>query len=115
MELDYVVSQDKVGNPPRPLPADGEGFLELTNRDVGLVTWKEAANGDGMILRLQELSGKATETRLHFRRSKIDRAQLCSGVEDDLASLPVANNALSLTLKPFEVVTGAGGQSLTAD
>ena len=105
MEVNYVVSQDKVGDPPRPLPAAGEGFLELTNPDVGLVTWKEAANGQGMILRLQELSGKGVQTTLRFPHSNVDRAQLCSGVEDDLGILPVANNALSLTLKPFEVIT----------
>ncbi len=105
MEVNYVVSQDKVGDPPRPLPASGEGFLELTNPDVGLVTWKEAASGEGMILRLQELSGKGAQTILRFPHSNVDRAQLCSGVEDDLGMLPIANNGLSLTLKPFEVVT----------
>ncbi len=28
MEINYVVSQDKVGDPPRPLSAEGQGFLE---------------------------------------------------------------------------------------
>ncbi len=105
MEVNYVVSQDKVGDPPRPLPPNGQSFLEVSNPGIGLVTWKEASNGNGMILRLQELSGKMSETTLRFPHLSVDGAQLCSGVEDDLSALPVANNAVSVALKPFEVVT----------
>src|SRR5207253_462469 len=54
-ELDYVVSQDKAGNPPRPLPAKGQGFLEIADRNIALITWKRAENENGTILRLQEL------------------------------------------------------------
>ncbi len=105
MELDYVVSQDKVGDPPRPLPAAGEGFLETTNRDVALVTWKKAEDGNGMILRLQNLSGKPVEAGLHFLRSTVASAQLCSGVEDALHALPVTNSSVQLSFAPFEVLT----------
>jgi len=105
MEVNYVVSQDKVGNPPRPLPPTGQGFLEVSNPNVALVTWKKAADGNGMVLRLQELSGSTADTNVHFPHVEIQGAELCSGVEDDLSALPVSNNAVSLTLKPFEVVT----------
>src|SRR5260370_40613799 len=33
-EVDYVVGQDKVGNPPRPLPAEGASCLEVNQPDV---------------------------------------------------------------------------------
>ncbi len=105
MEVNHVVSQDKVGDPERPLPAAGESFLETTNPNIGLVTWKKAEDGNGMILRLQELSGKSSETTVHFLHSNLEAAQLCSGVEEDISNVPVVNNAVSLTLKPFEVVT----------
>ena len=100
-----MVSQDKLGDPPRPLPAAGQGFLEMTNPEIGLVTWKQAADEQGTILRLQELSGKSNETTIHFPSKQIDRAQLCSGVEDDVRPVPVTSNALTVALKPFEVVT----------
>jgi len=104
-ELDHVVSQDKAGNPARPLPAEGEGFLEMTGKDVALVTWKQAEDGKGSILRLREIAGKAGETIIRFPHSSIASAQLCSGVEDNLRSLPVENNSLRLSFQPFEVIT----------
>ncbi len=104
-ELDYVVGQDKVGNPPRPLPPEGEGFVETSGQDIALITWKLAEDGKGMILRLQETAGKPADTVLHFLHAGIQSAQLCSGVEDNLQNLPVENNSIPLSLKPFEVVT----------
>ena len=58
-ELDYVVSQDKAGNPPRPLPAAGQGFLETDGSGISLITWKRAEDGNGTILRLAETTGQA--------------------------------------------------------
>ncbi len=104
-EMNYVVSQDKVGDPPRPLPAEGEGFLDISGHNVALVTWKKAEGGNGMILRFVELSGKPTHTTLHFPHSQIAAAYLCSGVEDNLRALPVNGDALQLAFEPFEVIT----------
>jgi hypothetical protein len=104
-ELDDVVSQDKPGDPLRPLPAEGEGFLQTTADNVALVTWKEAEDGNGTILRLQEIGGKPTETTLRFPHMNIDSAQLCSGVEDNLRKLPVENNSVRLNFGRFEVLT----------
>ncbi len=104
-ELNYVVSQDKVGDPPRPLPAGGEGFLDVAARNISLITWKKAEDENGMILRLAESSGKGTRTALHFLHSNLESAQLCSGVEDNLRALPVDQNGVELAFEPFEVVT----------
>ena len=105
MELNYVVSQDKVGNPDRPLPAEGRGFLDTTNGRIALVTWKRAEDGNGTILRLQELTGKRSESVLHFPQHTIESAQLCSGVEDNLRKLPVDSDGIHLSFDPFEVLT----------
>ena len=105
MEINYVVGQDKVGDPPRPLPAEGQGFLETTDQGVALVTWKKAEDGNGMILRLQETAGKPSDTVLRFTHLNIGSAHLCSGVEDDVGDLPVENNGVALSFKPFEVLT----------
>jgi len=104
-ELNYVVSQDKAGNPPRPLPPIGEGFLQSTGKGVALVTWKEAENGNGTILRLAEIQGNPADTVLHFNHFSIGSAHLDTGVEDDKLDLPVENNSIRLSFKPFEVVT----------
>ena len=104
-ELNYVVSQDKVGDPARPLPPTATGFLEAADPDTALITWKKAEDGKEMILRLQELSGKTTQTALHFTHLTLAGAQLCNGVEDNTGDLPVANNTLTLSFHPFEVLT----------
>ncbi|MDQ2840615.1 MAG: polysaccharide lyase family protein [Acidobacteriota bacterium] len=105
VELNYVVSQDKVGNPTRPLPAEGQGFADIANPDIALITWKKAEDGNGMILRLQELSGAPATTVLRLPQSRIESAQLCSGVEENQRKLPVEANGVQLSFRPFEVVT----------
>ena len=104
LELDTVVSQDKMGDPQRPLPAAGEGFLE-TNPSVALITWKAAEDRKGMILRLQELAGRPTTQVVHFPRLTLASAHLCSGVEENAQELAVHDNAVQLEFKPFEVLT----------
>ena len=105
VELDYVVGQDKVGNPERPLPAEGTSFLEVDQPNVVLVNWKDAEDGEGAILRLVETSGRETTASLRFPRLAVKSAQLCNGVEDDLRSLCAGANSLSLSFHPYEVLT----------
>ena len=105
LELNYVVKQDKVGNPAKPLPASGESFLETGGAGITLVTWKAAEDGNGTILRLAETTGKPTETTIHIPRSRIAEAKLASGVEDDQRTLPVDGDGIRLSFRPFEVLT----------
>jgi alpha-mannosidase len=105
LELNYVVKQDKVGNPAKPLPASGESFLETGGAGITLVTWKAAEDGNGTILRLAETTGKPTETTIHIPRSRIAEAKLASGVEDDQRTLPVNGHGIRLSFRPFEVLT----------
>jgi alpha-mannosidase len=108
-EVNDVVGQDKAGNPARPLPPEGAEFLETTNPDVALVTWKQAEDGRGTILRFLELSGKKAETNIHFLRANVTKANLCTGVEDDRSEIPVSDNTIKLSLDPYEVVTVRAG------
>ena len=104
-EVNYVVGQDKVGDPPRPLPASGTSFLKTEGQDVALITWKQAEDGKGTILRLQETAGKPAETLLEWPRREIATAELCSGVEEPLHALPIENGGVQLSFEPFEVLT----------
>lgn len=105
VELNHVVEQDKAGDPSRPLPPTGEGFLETSGRNVALITWKQADDGKGTIMRLVETAGQVSETIVHFFRPNIIAARLCSGVEDDGANLPIDGNSIHLSFQPFEVQT----------
>jgi len=104
-ELNYVVAQDKAGNPPRLLLPQGQSFLETEGEDVALVTWKQAEDGKGTIMRLQETAGRPAEAVIRFPHSNVASAELCSGVEDVLGSVPVERDTVRLSFKPFEVLT----------
>jgi alpha-mannosidase len=105
LEVNYVVDQDKVGNPPRPLPPSGKGFLTTESDRVALLTWKAAENGNGSILRFVETAGKPAKTVLRFPGAQVASANIVSGVEEDRAALAFTDNAVPLSLTPFEVLT----------
>ncbi|MGC2662006.1 MAG: glycosyl hydrolase-related protein, partial [Bryobacteraceae bacterium] len=104
-EVDHVVGQDKAGNPLRPLPEQGQGFLETSAPNIILDTWKMAEDGNGTILRFSEAGGKATDVNIGFSHFAAKSAHLCSGVEDNMQDLPVQDNSMHLSFKPFEVLT----------
>jgi hypothetical protein len=104
-EVNYVVSQDKVGDPDRPLPAAGTGFVKMSSNHVALITWKQSEDGNGTILRLAETAGEGTEATVTLPRFDIESAHLCSGVEENTATLPVNGNTVRLSFRPFEVLT----------
>lgn len=104
-EVDHVVSQDKAGNPVRPLPPAGQGFLQTQGADISLITWKRAEDGKGSILRFAETGGKQSEATIRLPQSHITAAALCSGVEDDKRPLPVENGVIHLSFNKFEVLT----------
>ena len=87
------------------LMLQGTNFLNVSGDNVALITWKAAENGDGTILRLQEIAGKAAKAQISLPKRNISSARLCSGVEANVRILPVEGNAIHLTFQPFEVLT----------
>jgi alpha-mannosidase len=105
LSLDRVANQDKAGSAAEPLPAEGESFLQIDNPDVLLTTWKLAENGEGTIVRLEEIAGKEEHVSLHLANASLRSARICNAVEDDLASLPVNDQSIQLVMKPHGVLT----------
>ncbi len=105
LELDYVVSQDKAGNPVRPLPPTGEGFVETAGLGISLLNWKAAEDGRGTILRLAETTGNPTQGTVRFPHFQITAASLASGVEEDQGALPFEDGKIHLSFRPFQVLT----------
>ncbi|HVU34109.1 MAG TPA: glycosyl hydrolase-related protein [Opitutaceae bacterium] len=104
VEIDTVLRQEKTGNPPRPLPAEGMGFLEIGSPEIELVTWKPAEDGQGSILRLREVAGRSAKTVIRFH-APIQSASLCNAMEE--ASQPVTSDGqeINLTFRPHEILT----------
>ena len=104
-ELDYVLPQDKLGDPERPLPAAGTSFLQIDAPNIVLADWKLAEDGNGTILRLQETARHSTEATVQFPHAVIGSAALCNAVEDNLRPLDFTANGVRLSFSPNEVLT----------
>ena len=103
--LDHVIDQDKVGDPVKPLPPTGASWVQISNPNIVLVTWKLAEDGNGTILRLQETAGQLQEASITFPLTSLRSANLCDGVEDDLDKLDVSQKRVQLKFQPHEVLT----------
>jgi alpha-mannosidase len=87
------------------LPNQEAGLLELDNPGVTLLTWKRAEDGDGTILRLQDTAGEQSNISIHSRFLKLDRAWLCSLLEDNQSEIAIQDEGLRVSIKPFQVLT----------
>jgi alpha-mannosidase len=105
LSAERIANQDKAGATTESLPAEGRSFLEIDNPDVLLTTWKLAENGEGTIVRLQEIAGKQEQVALHLSSASVRSARLCNAMEDDLTNVPVKDQSIQLTIRPYEVVT----------
>ena len=103
--LDLVTNQDKAGDPDEPLPAEGTSFFDINSPNIVLVTWKVAEDGNGTILRLQEIAGQSADVTVTLPYSKVQSAALCNSVEDRLQDLTITNNQIHVAFRPNEVLT----------
>lgn len=104
--VNHVILQDKLSNPDRPLPAEGASFLKVSSPNVAVVAWKLREDGEGTVLRLQELAGEQASATVELPRSDVKSAHRCNAVEDELESLQTSGgNEIQVTLKPHEVQT----------
>jgi alpha-mannosidase len=87
------------------LPSQEASLLEVGSPDVSLLTWKRAEDGDGTILRLQETAGKASNVKIRSTFLTFERAWLCNLLEDNQAEITAQGNNLSVSIKPFQVLT----------
>jgi alpha-mannosidase len=87
------------------LPVSEAGLLEIDSPDVNLSTWKIAEDGEGSILRLQEIAGRASRVRIRSRYFGFVRAWVASELEDKLSSLAVEDGGIEVSVQPFQTVT----------
>jgi alpha-mannosidase len=105
LETDEVIDQDKVGNPPSPLEPVATSFLQVDGSGVVVENWKAAEDGNGSVLRLLETSGKESKVVLRFPLLHLERAWLCTAMEDDLKEIPVDGSSLEVTLQRHQIAT----------
>ena len=87
------------------LPVPETSVIEIDNPGVTLLTWKQAEDGDGTILRLQESAGKSGEVGIQSRFLRFAKAWSCNLLEVSQSELPVQSDGIHVVIKPFQVLT----------
>lgn len=95
----FSVRNAKVAKWPRPLGADSSSLLSIDTPNLQIVTMKAAEDGDGYILRLQEVAGQYGEAELRLPLFDIDHAFLCNGVEDNQQRLKTTSTTVKVPYK----------------
>jgi alpha-mannosidase len=72
--------------------------------NIVIDTIKPAEDGEGFVVRLYESHGSTTEAKLSFG-VPVKSAIMSNTLEDRFAPLPVEDNAIPLSLRPFQIAT----------
>lgn len=87
------------------LPRDAAGFLSIDRPDVVLTTWKLAEDGDGSILRLEDISGHAGTVHIASRFLRITAAWRTNILEDNESKLPSSPDGIEINVPAFGIAT----------
>ena len=79
-------------------------LVSCDDEGVAVETVKCAEDGEGIVLRLYEAVKERHTVRLHIGRP-IREARLLDLTEREIGELPVAADAVTLTVRPFEILT----------
>jgi hypothetical protein len=99
------VNQMAASAGPALLDANAASLLHLDSPDVIVTAWKLAEDGDGSIVRVEEISGKAAAMHLDSAYLRVVQAWLSNALEDRLSSISAIEGGIDIKLKPFEVAT----------
>ena len=82
-------------------------LIEIVPENIYLAGFKTAEDGDGVILRLYEGAGLATEAAVKFDMPgrTLSSGQSCDAREQNLSSLRADGNVIRVPLKPWETST----------
>ena len=105
LETNEIIQNDKEVSPPRPLDKGQESFLQVNQPNVVLVNWKMAEDGHGTVLRFLELAGESNQVEVQIPILQIQAAWMCNAMEENQQPLSTAAHALTLSVKPFQIVT----------
>jgi len=87
------------------LSGTAQTFLNIDAPNVIVQAFKQAEDGKGIIVRLRELEGKETTVKVLLPLFKVSKAYLTNIVEVNQKPLKVVENALSVSMRKFDITT----------
>ena len=101
-EMNIPVAAEKAENGDNASVA--EMFASVDSENVMIETVKGALHGEGTILRMYECFGKRTNVTLTIK-APFEKAIFTSLMEDDENEAKFEGDKLTITMKPYEIVT----------
>ncbi|HEY7617711.1 MAG TPA: glycoside hydrolase family 38 C-terminal domain-containing protein [Terriglobales bacterium] len=102
-ELNYKLLAMPAEKHSGPLGAQ-HSYLRIDPENVIVTAWKQAEDGDALILRFYEWAGKAAEVRLRASR-KVQSAIDVNLMEEHAVALPFESEVVTVRTKPYEIKT----------
>jgi alpha-mannosidase len=93
------------GQPGAPLPPRSGSLLEVLEPNVLLQGAKQAEAGEGLVLRLWEVSGQPTTAHVRLRHWPARKAVACNLVEEPQGPLPLTDNVISVPIRASGLAT----------
>jgi hypothetical protein len=92
-------------NPNGPLTAPSGSFIEIAEPNVFLIGAKKAEGSDALVLRLWEVSGKATTAHVRIPLLKPKKATACNLVEEPQGDLELNDGTIAVPIKASGLAT----------
>ncbi|HZY64188.1 MAG TPA: glycoside hydrolase family 38 C-terminal domain-containing protein, partial [Edaphobacter sp.] len=106
LEHDQITSQDKAQDVPGPLSGKQDSFLQVSDSNVLLDTWKAAEDGNGIVLRFLDLGDTTRTVTVRSPLLHVQQVWQTDAVERNQKPLPHAGiNGFQFTMHPHEIVT----------
>ena len=105
LEVDQIMPQDKAIEVARPLNSAAASFLHVDQPNVVLVTWKQAEDREGTVMRFLEIAGKESTVSGESNLLNVTSAWNCDAFERKQAALETSPHGFKFTVKPFQIVT----------
>jgi len=100
-----LVAVKSDANPDGPLPAESASLVEIAEPNVLLIGMKQAENGESLILRLWETTGKPTTAHVTLAHVPVKKATLCNLVEVPQEELEVQQSTVAVPVRGSGLAT----------
>jgi hypothetical protein len=108
LEVSYLRTSDKrpaQEGRPGSLPAGAASLVEVAPENVVVSALKGAEDGEGLVVRVLEIAGKAAEGKLTFPLLNIASAKEANAVEVAGKALESDTHSVRFSIKPHQVLT----------
>jgi alpha-mannosidase len=108
LEVSHLRASDKFLDREPPggsLPGSGASLVGVEPENVIVATLKGAEDGDGIVVRVQEIAGRAAAGKLTLPRLTITSAREANAVEVPGKNLEADAHSVRFSIKPHQVLT----------